>query len=131
MPLITPRPSRLPTVLVGVAAIAALGFFLLGVERGWLTGGREVRERSRGVQGESELAVSAPGGAPSSIACPGCGTVHSVGSFPARGDNPTPATTRVTVHMDDGSFRSFAQPQDRSMGVGERVRVVDGALVGM
>jgi hypothetical protein len=33
--------------------------------------------------------------------------------------------------MDDGSFRSFAQPQDRSMGVGERVRVVDGALVGM
>jgi outer membrane lipoprotein SlyB len=117
--------------LVGLAAIAAFGFFLLGAERGWLTGGRDVRERSRSVQGERELAVAAPVGAPAGAACPTCGTVHSVGSFPARGDNPTPATTRVTVRMDDGSFRSFAQPQDRSMGVGERVRVVDGALVGM
>jgi len=118
-------------VLVGLAAIAAFGFLLLSVERGWLTGAREVRERPGSIPGERELAAAAPAGAPSSVACPTCGTVHSIGSFPARGDNPTPATTRVTVRMDDGSFRSFAQPQDRSMGVGERVRVVDGALVGM
>ncbi|MFA5915031.1 MAG: glycine zipper 2TM domain-containing protein [Burkholderiales bacterium] len=36
---------------------------------------------------------------------------------------------RVTVHMDDGSFRTVSQPNAPAVTVGERVRVVDGAVV--
>lgn len=36
---------------------------------------------------------------------------------------------RVTVHMDDGSFRTVSQPSVPSVAVGERVRVVNGAVL--
>jgi outer membrane lipoprotein SlyB len=36
---------------------------------------------------------------------------------------------RVTVHMDDGSFRTVSQPYAPAVTVGERVRVVDGTVV--
>jgi len=36
---------------------------------------------------------------------------------------------RVTVHMDDGSFRTVSQSHAPALAVGERVRVVDGAVV--
>lgn len=36
---------------------------------------------------------------------------------------------RITVHMEDGSFRTVSQPHAPALAVGERVRVVDGALV--
>jgi hypothetical protein len=130
MPLTSPRPFRLPNLVVGAAAVVAFGFFLVSVERGWLAGGRDSRERSKDIRSPSELPVPAPGSAASSVACPTCATVYSVGSFPARGDRAN-VTSRVTVRMDDGSFRSFAQPQERSVSVGERVRVVDGAVVSM
>ena len=36
---------------------------------------------------------------------------------------------RVTVHMDDGSFRTVSQPDAPAVTVGEHVRVVDGTVV--
>ncbi len=36
---------------------------------------------------------------------------------------------RVTVRMDDGSFRTVSQSSAPAVAVGERVRVVDGAVV--
>ena len=36
---------------------------------------------------------------------------------------------RVTVHMDDGSFRTVSQASVPSVAVGERVRVVNGAVL--
>ena len=36
---------------------------------------------------------------------------------------------RVTVRMDDGSFRTVSQPNAPALTVGERVRVVDGTVV--
>lgn len=130
MPLTTPRPHRFPTLLVGVAAIAAFGVLLLGVERGWLAGVRDLRERGRGIESPAGPSARATADDAASVACPSCGTVHSVGSFPTRGDAPA-AALRVTVRMDDGSYRSFAQPSARSVGIGERVRIVDGAVVAM
>jgi outer membrane lipoprotein SlyB len=36
---------------------------------------------------------------------------------------------RVTVRMDDGSFRTVSQPSPPAVVVGERVRIVDGAVI--
>jgi len=36
---------------------------------------------------------------------------------------------RVTVRMDDGSFRTLSQSHEPAVTVGERVRVVDGTVV--
>lgn len=36
---------------------------------------------------------------------------------------------RITVRMDDGSFRTVSQPNSPAVTVGERVRVVDGTVV--
>ena len=36
---------------------------------------------------------------------------------------------RVTVRMDDGSFRTLAQSSPPAVAVGERVRVVDGTVI--
>jgi outer membrane lipoprotein SlyB len=36
---------------------------------------------------------------------------------------------RVTVHMDDGSFRTVSQTHAPAVAIGERVRVVDGTVV--
>ena len=36
---------------------------------------------------------------------------------------------RVTVRMEDGSFRTVSQPSAPAVAVGERVRVVDGTVI--
>lgn len=38
-------------------------------------------------------------------------------------------TYRVTVHMDDGSFRTVSQPSPPPVARGGRVRIVDGAVL--
>jgi hypothetical protein len=37
---------------------------------------------------------------------------------------------RVTLHMDDGSFRAVSLPRPPVFAVGDKVRVVEGRLVG-
>jgi hypothetical protein len=36
---------------------------------------------------------------------------------------------RVTVRLDDGSYRTLSQPTPPSIPVGGKVRIVDGAVV--
>jgi hypothetical protein len=66
-----------------------------------------------------------------SDACPSCGTVEAVRSLTVRGEAGGPgAVYRVTVRMDDGSFRTVSQSALPAFAVGDKVRVMQGALHG-
>ncbi|MFO1362163.1 MAG: hypothetical protein U1F45_06750 [Burkholderiales bacterium] len=58
--------------------------------------------------------------------CAMCGVVAAVRAPDARGDGRT--SYRVTVRMADGSYRTLAQPTPPTVGVGDRVRIADGAV---
>ncbi len=71
--------------------------------------------------------------------CPSCGTVEAIRTLEVRGD---PAGSqeleqhlsrrtvyRVTVRLDDGSYRTLSQAAPPSVAVGEKVRIADGAVV--
>lgn len=76
--------------------------------------------------------------------CPVCGVVEAVRPYeiravrgmPAADDGPAgadpnlvPRTAwRVTVRMEDGSYRTLSQPKRPAFKTGDRVRIVDGAL---
>ncbi|MBI2960392.1 MAG: hypothetical protein HYY28_08775 [Betaproteobacteria bacterium] len=68
-------------------------------------------------------------------ACASCGTLAGVRSVDMPAGNEIERTAkkrvsyRVTVHMDDGSFRTISQPKPPAAAVGERVRIVNGAVV--
>jgi hypothetical protein len=49
------------------------------------------------------------------------------GAGPADGSKRT--VYRITVRMDDGSFRTLSQMLPPSVAVGEAVRITDGAVV--
>ncbi|MCX7890855.1 MAG: hypothetical protein N2544_00615 [Burkholderiales bacterium] len=76
------------------------------------------------------------------VGCATCGVVDSVRAVRTRGEGTgfgavaddeagktvrSRTVYRVTVRMDDGSWRTFSQPA--AWRPGERVRVVDGSLV--
>ena len=42
-----------------------------------------------------------------------------------------PASYRITVRMDDGSFRTLAQPEAPTVAVGDAVRVADGTVAAL
>ena len=90
---------------------------------GWVAAAR--------AQAPAEIAVAAPAsprGSPPA-ACAMCGVVSAVRVFDSRGDANARPTYRVTVRMTDGSFRTLAQPTPPSVGVGDRVRIAEGAIV--
>jgi hypothetical protein len=60
-------------------------------------------------------------------ACTMCGVVAAVRSPDARSDGRT--SYRVTVRMSDGSYRTLAQPNPPAVGVGDRVRIAEGAVI--
>jgi hypothetical protein len=75
----------------------------------------------------------------STTLCAICGTVESIRTMQvdaqpesagreagARADKRT--VYRVTVHMDDGSYRTISQPVEPGYGVGEKVRVIDSSI---
>lgn len=57
--------------------------------------------------------------------CVTCGTVESVRAVEAQ----ERTVYRVTVRMDDGSYRAISQPIAPGIGAGEKVRIVDSALL--
>ena len=63
--------------------------------------------------------------------CASCGTVEAIRTVMVAG--PTDGTKRtvyrITVRMDDGSFRTLSQATLPSVAVGEAVRITDGAVV--
>jgi hypothetical protein len=89
---------------------------------------------------EMEQPASArPERASSTALCATCGTVESIHSMEidAQPDGTGRATNaraakrtvyRVTVHMDDGSYRTISQPVEPGYSVGEKVRVIDSSI---
>jgi hypothetical protein len=108
--------------VAGTALVLGVGIAALA---GWLLLGR--------AQSPVETAVadgvSRDAGSNAGAACAMCGVVSSVRTLNARGDSTGRISYRVTVRMADGSYRTLAQPDPPSVGVGDRVRIAEGAVV--
>ena len=63
--------------------------------------------------------------------CASCGTVEAIRTVMvvAGTDGTKRPVYRITVRMDDGSFRTLSQASPPSVAVGETVRITDGAVV--
>jgi len=63
--------------------------------------------------------------------CTTCGIVESVRAFEVRGEATGAGKTvhRVTIRMDDGSYRTISHPVAPGYSVGEKVRIIDGSVV--
>lgn len=73
--------------------------------------------------------------------CATCGSVESVRTFEVTGARPAEGARnseqpsgprivyRVTIRMDDGSYRTISLPVAPGYGVGEKVRIIDGSVV--
>lgn len=74
--------------------------------------------------------------------CATCGSVESVRTFEVTGARPAGEGAsdpeqasgrrivyRVTIRMDDGSYRTISLPVAPGYGVGEKVRIIDGSVV--
>ena len=69
----------------------------------------------------------APRARAAAVACANCGAVVAIRSVQS---TSTP-NWRVTVRLDDGSYRTLSQPGEPSFAVGGRVRIVDGRPVAL
>jgi hypothetical protein len=61
--------------------------------------------------------------------CANCGTVEAIRTVTVAADGAKRTVYRITVRMDDGSFRTLSQATPPSVAVGEAVRITDGAVV--
>jgi hypothetical protein len=63
--------------------------------------------------------------------CASCGKVETIRTVIVTGtpDGAKRTVYRVTVRMDDGSYRTLSQATPPSVAVGEMVRITDGAVV--
>ncbi len=79
-------------------------------------------------------------GAPAAGSCASCGTVEAIRTIELRGDAAGApqeleqhlskrVVYRVTVRLDDGSYRTLSQAAPPSIVVGGKVRIVDGAVM--
>ena len=78
-------------------------------------------------------------GAPAVGSCASCGTVEAIRTIELRGDAAGAqeleqhlskrVVYRVTVRLDDGSYRTLSQAAPPSIVVGGKVRIVDGAVM--
>jgi hypothetical protein len=77
--------------------------------------------------------------APAPSSCASCCTVEAIRTLEVRGE-PTGSQEleqhlsrrvvyRVTVRLDDGSYRTLSQPTPPAIAVGAKVRIVDAAVV--
>lgn len=84
---------------------------------------------------------------PRRSACAACGVVEAIrlapavqragvrlvadGGAAAESGRPAQPSYRITVRMDDGSYRTLAQADAPTVGVGDAVRVADGVVTAM
>jgi outer membrane lipoprotein SlyB len=73
--------------------------------------------------------------------CDTCGTVEAVRAHVVRSESSASGSSargvvgrqqtvhRVTIRMDDGSYRTISQPVEPGYSVGEKVRIIDGSVV--
>jgi hypothetical protein len=123
-------------IILGAAAVLMLAG--IAALAGWLPVANSQTVSDRAARPLAAAAAREPGGAPVA-ACATCGVVEAVRVVEMRGEasatkeSQRPAGTRVsyrvTVRMSDGSYRTLAQPSPPTVGVGDRVRVADGAVI--
>jgi hypothetical protein len=96
----------------------------VGAVKGWLPGGLWPKQGDARAEDSGRKLIQ-----PSSCAL--CGTVDSIRTVEIRGETSGVATVayRVTVRMDDGSFRTVSLPSPPTLALGDKVRVVEGKLV--
>ena len=148
--LLRTRPLKLgaaaTVMVVSLAGVAALG--------GLLSHGRSDTTDATAAQKGAATADGARQGAPRVAsqdgACATCGTVVSIRVVALKGDAAGLGSVaggvaaagneiernlkqqqsyRVTVRMDDGSFRTVSQRSPPTVAIGERVRVVDSTVL--
>ena len=122
--MVTTMRSRPQLLVAGaVASVALLGLGALVV----LTSPRG-QERSQAVTAKGPDAAPRLAGGSS---CASCGTVEAIRTVVVAGgaDGAKRTVYRITVRMDDGSFRTLSQAMPPSVAVGEAVRITDGAVV--
>ncbi len=139
--------KRLHPLMVG-AAVAVLIVSLVGIGamsgRVPLTGSRAPQEgpesAAKRFDGARTIAQQ-PERAAGTQLCDTCGTVESVRAHVVRSDSIAAGSVaggdvgrrrtvhRVTIRMDDGSYRTISQPIEPGYGVGEKVRIIDGSVV--
>jgi hypothetical protein len=121
----TTMRNRPPLAVVGAVAAVALAGVAALVALG--------PSRTADKPGAT-VAQAAPDSAtrrPAESTCPSCGRVEAIRTVVVTGgpDGAKRTVYRVTVRMDDGSFRTLSQAAPPSVAVGEAVRISDGAVV--
>jgi hypothetical protein len=115
-----PAASVMIVTLIGVVAV-----------KGWLPGGASPKQDDARPADPGRMLVQ-------SSSCALCGTVESIrtvelrdeaGAATAAAGGPARYAYRVTVRMDDGSFRTVSLSSPPTLAVGDKVRVVEGRLV--
>jgi hypothetical protein len=128
---------NIPTTDARGLSAMALGFAGVVALAAWLPYAWSQTSIDRTTQ--PMTAATRDSGDAGKVVCATCGVVEAVRVFEVRAEPPVgsegqrPAGTRtsyrVTVKMADGSYRTLAQPTPPVVGIGDRVRVADGAVV--
>jgi hypothetical protein len=116
---------RIHPLIAGPAASVMIASVIgVGAVKGWLPGGLSANQGDARPADSGRKLIQ-----PSSCAL--CGTVESIRTVEVRGETSGVATVayRVTVRMDDGSFRTVSLPSPPTLALGDKVRVVEGMLV--
>lgn len=120
--------------VVSVIVLSLLGF---GAISGLIPSAYSDHPRETQISdGGSFTALGARRDPATQAPCGNCGTVGAIRTLEINGARPpdvaasAPSTVyRITVRMDDGSFRALSQSHAPGVAVGDRVRITNGSLV--
>ncbi len=137
-----------PFVAGAAAAVVIVSLVAIGALAGRTPLVRS--QNSQEAQPSAEIQVEAARSVPRSERaaatqlCGTCGTVESVRMLEIKSGTPragevasgavrgvvgTQTVYRVTIRMDDGSYRTISQPIEPGYAAGEKVRIIDGSVV--
>jgi hypothetical protein len=122
--MVTAMRNRPHLLIVGaVASVALVGVAAVVGLAPWRSAERPEAVPAKGTDTGPRRALAAT--------CANCGTVDAIRTVMVAGgpDGAKRTGYRITVRMDDGSFRTLSQATPPSVAVGEAVRIIDGAVV--
>lgn len=148
-----------PVIVAAAVAVITFSLLGIGAITGLIPGaysdGAKIGQKSERVDGrnldaDNSMRRTLPlPGALAQAACTGCGVVDAIravriegsasgfgaaagGAFAGHASEKNVdrrTVYRITVRMDDGSFRTVSQPHSPTLVVGSRVRLAKGSLV--